>query len=657
MSRQVQARLGLILLALATTPAFGAEDSMKQDTRPALAPAAYAPLPLGSIHGAGWLQRQLRIQADGLSGHLEAFWPDIKDSGWIGGPAEGWERAPYWLDGFIPLAYTLDDAKLKADVQRWMEHILTHQHEDGWLGPFKSAGYKDYDVWPQFIILKALRQYAEASGDARAVPAMMRCARKIDETLAAKPLFDWGKYRWMEFVLVAQWLHEQTGEAWLLDAAERAHKQGFDWRGHFENFTFKEKMAADKCILDTHVVNNAMAIKASGVWSRQSREQADRTAPDMMMKTLDTYHGQVTGILTGDEHYAGNSPSQGTECCAVVEYMFSLETLLSTLGEPAFGDRLERIAFNALPGTFTADMWGHQYVQQANQALCRLSVDRVYTNNGPDANLFGLEPNYGCCTANFSQGWPKFAAHLWMKSPAADGQPEGLAAVAWAPCTVDTTVGGNPVHVEVRTDYPFRDTVEVLVRADSRFPLRLRVPAWAEGATVEIGGEAPVPLIAGAFLTIDRPWQGDTTLRLTFPMTARVERRYNISAAVSRGPLVYSLQIGSYWKHLRGEAPHDDFEVFPTTPWNYALALDSTDPAKSFRFEEQPVGENPFDPASPPVRAVVQGRLVPDWVVEHNAAAPPPQSPIVSTQPLVELTLVPYGTAKLRITEFPVLAE
>ena len=648
--------LGL-LLVLAAAPVFGAEDAMKTDAKPTLAPLCYAPLPLGSIHAAGWLQRQLKVQADGLSGHLEEFWPDIKDSGWIGGKAEGWERAPYWLDGFIPLAYTLDDAKLKGVVLRWMDYILTHQHEDGWLGPFKSAGYYDYDVWPQFIILKALRQYFEATGDSRVIPAMMRCAKKIDETMAGKPLFDWGKYRWMDFVLVAQWLYEQTGEPWLLDATKRAHDQGFDWRGHYENFKYKEKMERDKCILDTHVVNNGMCIKAPGVWWRQSRDAGDRTAPDMMMKTLDTYHGQVTGILTGDEHYAGNSPSQGTECCAVVEYMFSLEMLLSVLGEPALGDRLERITFNALPGTFTADMWAHQYVQQANQVICQVAEDRVYTNNGSDANIFGLAPNYGCCTANFSQGWPKFTAHLWMKTPAGACLREGLAAVAWAPCVVDTKLDGKPVHVEVRTDYPFRDSVEVLVRADSAFPLSLRVPAWAEGATLEIADGAAVALAPGSFQTVDREWKGDTMLRLKFPMTAKVQRRFNNSAAISRGPLVYSLQIGADWKHRTGEAPHEDFEVFPTTPWNYALKLDAADPKKGIRFEEGPIADKPYDPAAPPVHAVVQGRLLPGWTLEHNAAAPPPKSPVVSKEPLVDLTLIPYGTAKLRITEFPVLSE
>ena len=45
----------------------------------------------------------------------------------------------------------------------------------------------------------------------------------------------------------------------------------------------------------------------------------------------------------------------------MVEYMFSLEQSLAILGDPALGDRLERLAFNALPGTFTDHMWAHQY--------------------------------------------------------------------------------------------------------------------------------------------------------------------------------------------------------------------------------------------------------------------------------------------------------
>src|SRR2546429_3339821 len=133
---------------------------------------ALEPLPLGSIRPDGWIRNQLRIQADGLSGHLDEFWPDIAESGWIGGPAEGWERGPYWLDGVVPLAFLLDDGRLKTKVQHWLDYILTHQHPDGWLGPVlgRSDRY-EYDPWPVFVILKAMTQYQEATGDARVIPA------------------------------------------------------------------------------------------------------------------------------------------------------------------------------------------------------------------------------------------------------------------------------------------------------------------------------------------------------------------------------------------------------------------------------------------------------------------------------------------------------
>ena len=95
--------------------------------------------------------------------------------------------------------------------------------------------------------------------------------------------------------------------------------------------------------------------------------------------------------------------------------MYSLEHLFSVFGDAAFGDRLERVAFNALPATFAPDMWSHQYDQQVNQVQCTINPDHMWTTNGPESNLYGLEPNFGCCTANMHQGWPKFAAHLWMR--------------------------------------------------------------------------------------------------------------------------------------------------------------------------------------------------------------------------------------------------
>ncbi|MGW8266702.1 MAG: hypothetical protein ACWGSQ_10060, partial [Longimicrobiales bacterium] len=127
-------------------PATGG--SAPRQAQAGLADPAFRPLPLGSIRPGGWLRRQLRIQADGLSGHLDEFWPDVGRSQWFGGDAEGWERAPYWLDGVIPLAWVLDDAPLKEKVSGYVEEILARQRSDGWYSPYPTdAATRPYDHW------------------------------------------------------------------------------------------------------------------------------------------------------------------------------------------------------------------------------------------------------------------------------------------------------------------------------------------------------------------------------------------------------------------------------------------------------------------------------------------------------------------------------
>ncbi len=624
--------------------------------RAPLARSAFYPLPLGAIRPAGWLQSQLKIQADGLGGHLDETWADLgPNSGWLGGTGESWERGPYFLDGLVPLAYLLDDAKLKTKAQKYLDWTLNNQTTSGMLGPRSND-----DWWPRIVMLKVLTQYHEATGDPRVIPAMQRYFEHQLAELPKRGLRDWGKFRWQDEALSIIWLYNRTGNAKLLELMQLLRAQGYDWVGEYADFPYKERITAKRIkladggglkdlALATHGVNNGQAIKTGPVWSLVSGSEADRSAVTRMIAELDKYHGLPNGMFSCDEHLAGPNPSQGSELCTVVEYMFSLEQSLGILGDAALGDRLERLAFNALPGTLTDDMWAHQYDQEPNQVECSLHRE-PWTTNGPESNLFGLDPNFGCCTANFHQGWPKFAASLFMLS-----QDDGVVAAAYAPCEMRTTVRDTPVHVVEETSYPFRGTVRLGVNPASplAFPLLLRIPAWGAGTSIKVNGTAkPLPT-PGTFTRIETTCMARDRVDVEFPLEPRVSQWFHDSVAVERGALVFSLGIGEDWLKLRDRGMTADWQVYPTTQWNYALALDAAAESHQVTATDTEVRERPFSAKGAPVKLHVKARKLPAWQAEDGVAAPVPQSPVTSDQPEETIALIPYAAAKLRITAFP----
>jgi hypothetical protein len=90
-----------------------------------LAPQTFTPFDLGTIQPQGWLKDQLVVQSKGMSRNVDEIWPDVANSGWLGGWAEGWERFPYYLDGFVGLAVQSNDPVLLTKLHKVCDANIT----------------------------------------------------------------------------------------------------------------------------------------------------------------------------------------------------------------------------------------------------------------------------------------------------------------------------------------------------------------------------------------------------------------------------------------------------------------------------------------------------------------------------------------------------
>ena len=129
--------------------------------------------------------------------------------------------------------------------------------------------------------------------------------------------------------------------------------------------------------------------------------------------------------------------------------------------------------------------------------------------------------------------------------------------------------------------------------------------------------------------------------------------------SVSRGPLTYSLKIGERWVREGGTDEFPAQEVYPTTPWNYGLVLNAQKPEESFQVVKTgKTAAQPFAAEDAPIVLRAKGRRIPQWKLEPNGMVGEVQpGPVKSNEPVEEITLIPMGAARLRISSFPQIGD
>jgi DUF1680 family protein len=412
-------------------------------------------------------------------------------------------------------------------------------------------------------------------------------------------------------------------------------------------------------------VNIAQGFREPATFAMQSGSSADRQATYDNFANIRRLYGQVPGgMFGGDENCRPGytDPRQAIETCGMVEMMFSTETLAWITGDPVWADRCEDVAYNSLPAALTADLKALRYLTAPNMPLSDKQPKNPGLQNGGPMLLMSPH-SHRCCQHNWGQGWPYFAQHQWYAT-----SDHGLAAVFYNSCNLEAKVAdGRTAEIAVETHYPFDETVRIRVvnlgppLGGCEFPIYLRIPGWCRGARIKVNDVIDVEAKPTSFVRLQGAWQSGDRIELVLPMDVEIRRwpENKNCVSVQRGPITYALRIGEEYRRAGGAEHWPEWEILPTTAWNYGLVMAEHNPAASFELTERdwPADDQPFTLDGTPLELRAQAKRIPDWKLNKQGLVDPlPRSPVRSAEPVEPVTLVPMGAARLRIARLRISA-
>lgn len=624
-------------------------------------------LPLGSVKAGGWLKNQLEMQANGLTGSMETASSDIVNSAWLGKGGENWERGPYYVRGLVALAYTLEDTSLMAKVPKWIDWSINSQNATtGWFGP--TAQSSDDSIWARMPMLEAIRDYCDyqygadpaaekSEGYNRIINFFTKYYRGIYDRAIAnngviQGLNGWAAHREGDMMESVDWLYNRTGDSWLIDLNELIFKTAGriqpDLPKAYYNDQYKE-------VGSRHIVNVHQSFKIAPLYYMQNFNSADSYIyRDSFKEGLENFQrrfGMITGMISGSENLLDIDAAHGTETCAVVEGMYSDEVGLRTLGDAWIGDHLEKITYNSLPAPFNEDLSKHQYYHLPNGVLYTYG-SRGYPQDHGDDLVFGAPSGFPCCYHNLHMGWPRFVQNMWMAT-----NDNGLAIAAYGPNEVTARVADHQnITINQTTNYPFDNYVKLTVKTDNEvnFPLKLRIPEWSKTTEIRVNGQNVSGAVPEEYFTIERSWKNGDVIELKFSDEIRLTNWQNNAVGVEKGSLVFAMKVDENWVNGR--------EVYPDSPWNYGIILNDKDtPENSFEVvKKASLPYQPFSPDGAPIVLKAKGKQIFDWKMTgglNNSAGTVPLSPLNVDTNEDEIELVPFGSAKLRVSVIPEIGD
>jgi DUF1680 family protein len=531
------------------------------------------------------------------------------------------------------LARTPDDAELRAFVDTTGALLAKAQGEDGYLNSYVTT-VKPEKRWQELhwshelYCAGHLIQAAVAASRAGVGAEVVTVARRFADLIVERfsEVDDVDGHPEIETALVE--LYRVTGHRPYLDMARRF----VDLRGHgllngdrFGSAYLQDHVPVRRAeSVAGHVVRQLYLLAGVVDVAVETRDEELLTAARRLWTDAFGTKTYVTGAqgsrhrdeAFGDPYELPADRAYGETCAAIASFQWNWRMLLAT-GSAEYADEMERALHNAIAGSTAMDGTHFFY---SNPLHLRTGHDGS-NEDAPSQRL----PWYSCacCPPNLARLVASLSGYV------ATSDESGLQIHLYAAGEVRAVVDGSPVHVTMRTEYPWDGRVDLTVTTDAPITLSLRVPSWCQGARLD--GE---PVEGDGYTRVRRDWSAGVTLRLDLPMTPRVVRPHpRIDAvrgcvALTRGPLVYCVE--------QADLPAG------VTLEDVRIATDSPLPAGVDRRPDSVVPDGPFTVGSglPGIPVVITAA----GVVETpgpDVLYPAVSRGVGSAEPLV-LTAVPY---------------
>jgi DUF1680 family protein len=415
------------------------------------------------------------------------------------------------IDAAVTFAVHTKDPRVIELKNRLVDELIKTQLPDGYMGIFrpKDRVFALWDLHEMVYLIHGLLADYEHFGNKAALDS----ARKLGEYIMArrkgrqKPRAVGKLNTERAFIRLSR----ATGDKKYLDYAV----DGMDLRNWSQPVKGHAYTFMNVCLAQLDLYD----IKPDEKLLRQSKNVVDSlTVRDCLL---------VNGTCTVREGFHSNQKTTGHvgETCATAYLIRLLHRMLCIEGKSAYGDIMERATLNAL---FAAQLPDGRRL-------------RYFTPVEGKRPIFGHDTY--CCPNNFRRIIAELPQMIYYRS--AD---HGLAVNLYTPSSAKVSLD-NDLTVKVRqeTDYP--NSGKVVLRLDpsrpAKFPLKLRIPAWCESASVSVNGKNLNNAVPGGdFFSITRRWEADDRVELNMPMKWRLVRGRKMQegrVAVLRGPMLFCL--------------------------------------------------------------------------------------------------------------------